>query len=231
MNVLYVVSESDADAEFYALCVQRLCGEAPRLVLLRNSKNQDVTAVTATLDLGLKQAVKAAGSTRQAGFIGAMDNDRAPHPENAGGLQRERLTPPEQQREDRRKWMLEVVTDWLGKHRAAWPLPVALAVPVEMLESWLVMIFRPEPLQPARHFSWAESPGARDYYHPEPPPPQWKDLCLELQAALGKPDRESFFLYAAERLDAVALAERSASFAEFKAMVEAWGAGPDGGQR
>ncbi len=226
MRLLYVVSESDADAEFYALCVAKICGWTPRLISVRNRRGRGILPAKDGLRDALKAARQAAGSGAVA-FLVAIDNDRAPHPENVGTLDRQRLLPGERGRESRSEWLRRELATVLGANSATWPLPVALAVPVEMLESWLVMIFRTEPLQPARFFSRADSPGAREYYHPIPPPPQWKDLCEAEQARLAerRPElagREAFYLHAVERLDAVALSAKSESFREFVEWLAKW---------
>lgn len=220
MRQLFLVAESPTDAAVFAALAMRVRGETMAPVPFRNRCGDGFDAVKRQLRYALVQARAAAGSGDVA-LLAACDNDRSPHPENATTLDRRRLPLDEQARGSRRDWMLTEVERVFGANRARWPLPLALAVPVEMLECWIMRSVRAEP-QPPRHFSRAESESARRFYHPSPAPPQWKDLCDEEQAARGLPDRYALFLQVAQQLDPAALAARSRSFAEFKEWLDAW---------
>ncbi|HYR57830.1 MAG TPA: hypothetical protein VEO95_04345 [Chthoniobacteraceae bacterium] len=221
MSLLYVVSESDGDAFFYALCAKKFTGCAFTLSVMKNRKGDGVDAVTRQLKSALILARAAAGGAETVCFIGAMDNDRAPHEENIA-LVRARLVPKEQARENRIAWMLETVEGVLGQNREAWPLHVALAVPVEMIESWIVRARREAEPQPTPHFSNENSNRAGHYYAPSAPPPQWKDLAAEEQKQCGHMDRLTFYEHVVRELDAGALAGRSLSFRMFKEWLDAW---------
>ena len=221
MSLLYVVSESDADAFLYALCAEKFTGCAFTLSVMKNRKGDGVDAVNRQLKYALILARAAAGGTETVCFIGAMDNDRAPHEENVA-LVRAQLVPKEQARENRSAWMLGTVEGVLGQNRDAWPLHVALAVPVEMIEAWIVRARREAEPQPTPHFSKADSERARRYYEPSAPPPQWKDLAAEEEKQCGHTDRLAFYEQVVRELDADALAARSLSFRMFKEWLDAW---------
>ena len=226
MSILYVVSESDNDAVFYALCAEKLTGRTFSLSSMKNRKGDGVEAVKLQLKYAVKMVRNAARGGEQVSFIAAMDNDRAPHAENTAqpgatgtGLDRARLTLKERNRAARLAWMIITVESVLGINRAAWGFPIALAVPVEMLESWIVRARRPEQPQPMPHFSKADSDRARQYYRPTEPPPQWKDL---IATEKGGEEMRDFLARVVRELDAEALAGRSPSFRMFKDWLDAW---------
>lgn len=238
--LLYLVTESDNDAWFYALCAEKLTGRAFDPQPLKNRKGDGISAVKKQLRYALRGARAAAGGAERVAFIAAVDNDRAPHDENGAqqdasgassptgtGLDRNKLIEAERNRERRHDWMLETVEGELGKNRSVWPMDVALAVPVEMIESWIVRARREQPPQPTPHFSRANSARARQYYAPSEPPPQWKDLAGEEQRASGHSNVRDFYFEVAASLDADSLAGRSLSFRMFKDWLDGW---PRGGE-
>ena len=221
MSLLYVVSESENDGRFYAQCTKKLTGDAPDLVVLRGRKAEGVESVKRGIKNAIAKARAAARGTERMFFIAAIDNDRAPHEENRE-LDRSRLSREEYDRPSRMEWMKTTVESVLGPNRQTWPMSVALAVPVEMIESWIVRGRRNAELQPARYFSWADSQSAREYYAPAEPPPQWKDLAREEQAASGFANKQDFYVDVILNLDADALAARSPSFRMFKEWLDGW---------
>ena len=229
MSILYLVSESDNDAVFYALCAEKLTGNAYEPVPLKNRKGDGVAAVKSQLRDALVGARAAARGSEPVAFIAAMDNDRAPHVENSSpppggtGLNRANLIEKERIRENRLEWMTSTVEGVLGQNRNAWPMPVALAVPVEMIESWIVRACREQPPQPVPHFSRSDSLRARSYYAPSDPPPQWKDIAAEEQ---GDMDKRDFYARVVTELNADALAGRSISFQMFKEWLDRWPRAP-----
>lgn len=235
MTLLYLVTESDNDAIFYALCATKMTGGKFDPVPLKNRKGDGISAVQRQLKYALRGARAAAGSSQPVAFIAAIDNDRAPHEEhitNEGGddgqrrigtgLDRAKLSDGERARPNRFKWMMAAVEGELGSNRSAWKMPVALAVPVEMLESWIVRALNEKPPQPMAHFSLADSDRARKYYKPAAPPPQWKDLAAQEQSKRGCADKRGFYCEVVKSLDAPALASRSLSFRMFKEWLDGW---------
>ena len=220
MRVLYVVAESEYDAYFYALCAEWMTGVGYEVAHIKSRKRSGYRAVQSLMGEVLHKARGEAEGGAEVCFLGAIDNDRAPHPENAA-MDRRRLIRKERTRASRHDWMLETVFKKLGHDRAAWPLPVALAVPVEMIEAWIVRASCEEEPQPPCYFSRAQSQRARDYYS-SATPPQWKDLADAEQERRGHSDKRDFYLHVVLNLDAVALAARSLSFRMFKEWLDAW---------
>ena len=101
-------------------------------------------------------------------------------------------------------------------------MPVALAVPVEMIESWIVRARREAEPQPTPYFSKADSDRAHLYYAPTSPPPQWKDLAAIEQERCGHEDKLAFYEQVVRELDADAMAAKSLSFRMFKEWLDAW---------
>ncbi len=221
MSLLYIVAESGADAAFYALCAARITGHEFMPIPLENRKADGVEMVKVQLKYALRQARGAASGGDAVCFIAAMDNDRAPHPENAA-MDRSKLSRKDRDEPNRAEWMRELVASVFGQNTTAWPLPVALAVPVEMLESWIFRAVSPTEPQPTPLFSTADSESARAYYSQSATPPQWKDIVAEKQSQMGISDKRAFQEMAARELDAVALAARSLSFRMFKEWLDQW---------
>jgi len=227
MSLLYLAGESELDEDFYAACAEKLTGQDFNWIRLRNRKGAGLDAVRRQMKNAVVMARAAAGGAEPVAFIAAMDNDRAPHPENevhppGTGLDRSRLIPEERELESRLEWMTAVVEGVLGQNRKAWPIDVALAVPVEMIESWIVRSRQVQQPQPTPHFSRADSDQARMYYHPSAPPPQWKDLADDEQRRSERTDKRDFHLEVATNLDVDALAGRSVSFQMFKVWLDGW---------
>ncbi|MEQ1862342.1 MAG: hypothetical protein ABMA13_20680 [Chthoniobacteraceae bacterium] len=235
MSLLFLAGESDADEEFYASCAEKITSRAFQRIPLRNRKGSGVESVRKQMRNGLKMARAAAHGQESVAFIAAMDNDRAPHPENEArppvgtGLDRALLVGHEADSPERLGWMQAVVEEVLTSDRSKWPLDVALALPVEMIESWIVRVLCDACPQPMPHFSRSDSQGVREYYAQSVGgcPPQWKDLAEAEHAALEhREDRRftkrEFYEYVMSRLDADALAKRSLSFRMFKEWLEHW---------
>ena len=229
MSLLYLVTESDRDASFYQKCASRLTGRSFADVQpLRNRKGDGSAAVQRQLEYALKQARGVAAGATEVCFIAAIDNDRAPHPENDAALNRTLLSKRERAYTCRRDWMRQTVDSVLGANRAEWPMRVAVAVPVEMVECWIVKALGAElPGGPTPHFSKQSQGKARDYYAPVDAPAQWKDLEREARTQCGLTNDENFYEHAACEIEkgAEALAARSLSFREFLADLRSWGGG------
>lgn len=230
MSLLYLAGESEADEDFYASCAEKLTGCVFDRIRLRNRKGSGVDAVQKQMKNALAMAIAAAGGQEPAFFLAAMDNDRAPHPENqkrrpeGTGLERAKLTGNERNLESRYEWMKTTVEEKRKSKPTNSPLHVALAVPVEMLEAWIVRVLRDEQPMPMPHFSHSDSQGVREYYEEDfgVCPPQWKDLAAEEQTKSGCATKRDFYEHVVNRLDAEALAQRSLSFKMFKDWLDQW---------
>ncbi|MGH7440167.1 MAG: hypothetical protein ACRENE_31125, partial [Polyangiaceae bacterium] len=102
-----------------------------------------------------------------------------------------------------------------------WPIPGAIAVPVQMIESWLLLMHdrAPYPAESALPpFARKDQPAARQLLGPSPAP-QLKDL---VDLARGEQTPLEFALGCVLTLDAKALAARSPSFERFCDQILAW---------
>jgi hypothetical protein len=225
--MLYIVAESDYDAYFYGLCAEWMTGVRYEVFPIKSRKRSGYRAVQNLMGDNLSVARSQARAGAEVCFLAGIDNDRAPHPENET-MNRNRLNDEERNRPSRHDWMMATVLKKLGQNRVAWPLPVALAVPVEMIESWIIRSRCDAPLQPARYFSRADTLRAREFYESHTPPPQWKDLADEEQARGEYKDKWDFYFDVVLNLNPAELAARSLSFRLFKEWLDAWphGAAP-----
>ena len=214
-KILYLLGESSVDETFYEGVAERITGYSFRRREIRVRPNAGYPAVCAATRLFLQSLVRLAAEG-EIFFILAVDNDRVPHPWDAEdrGIVREG--------ESRYERFERELADGLGKDRAAWPVKGALAIPVEMLESWILLATGEKEEADLPRFSRARSVIAREFYAPSPPPPQLKDLVKEKRYAAGYWHNEEFFLDCAHRLDPDKLAAKSPSFAYFYAQVKDW---------
>ena len=119
---------------------------------------------------------------------------------------------------------MQMVTAALGTDRTAWPVDVTVAMPVEMIESWVLSLCDPDR-PPLPLFAEAAQHSARSYYSAQPPP-QLKDLCKAEAAALGK-TLDEYFWHAADHNLEPAIAV-SPSFGMFVDEIRQWRARPGG---
>ncbi|WP_456427130.1 hypothetical protein [Rhodocaloribacter sp.] len=221
MNYLYILSESDNDDLFFKGCIERITGRSFEIIPYRLRKGGGIPEVRGKGPVLLRQ-IKHTGPVDDTFFLIALDNDRSPvHPEHKS---RHRLS-----RQDRRKRCrfceLETLVHGILGPREEWPIPGAVAVPVEMLESWLLLIVNPEVHKNEASlpiFSTKEHAQALRYYAPGAPPDQLKDLTTSERRALGLETTRDFLKHCTHALDPEDLAERAPSFALFKVQVDAW---------
>jgi hypothetical protein len=217
MGYLYILSEGERDELFYDLIAERVTGrtfERPSDFRLRRGSNWKTALAGGRL---LLNRFKNWDEPQDVAVILAVDNDRAPgHP---GSLPHPRpLVGYDLKKPARYPAVVEMVTDALGHDRSTWPVDVAVAIPVEMIESWVLLLCNPKrPALPL--FAEAIQPSARAY-HGEAPPPQLKDLCKEEAAALGRP-LDEYFWYATEQ-DMEAATAVSPSLRMFMEEIQHW---------
>ena len=217
MAFLYVLSEGERDELFYERIAERVTGqnfERPSDFRLRHGANWKTALAGGRL---LLNRVKHWPEPQEVAVILAIDNDRAPgHP---GALPHPRpLVGHDLKKPPRHPAVMKMVTDALGTDQNAWPVKVAVAMPVEMIESWVLLLTAPQrPTLPL--FAEAIQPSARAYYGATPPP-QLKDLCKAEAAALGK-SHDDYFWHAAEQ-DIEATIAVSPSFRMFLDELARW---------
>ena len=215
---LYILCEGEKDEMFYERFAERVTGMSfmqPHDFRVRHGANFKTAIATARL---LLDRVKHWTGQQDVAVIVAVDNDRAPgHP---GSAPPARTLPKSDQKKGARYPALKkMLADKLGSDPAAWPVDAALAVPVEMIESWLLLLLDPHqtdlPL-----YAEASQRTARDYYGGTPPP-QLKDL-RNSSANQRNVTVEELFLEAADCGDLTQLAQASPSYALFQNDLQSW---------
>ena len=217
MAWLYILSEGERDELFYELIAERVTGrtyQRPSDFRLRRGANWKTALAGSRL---LLNQVKHWKGPQDVAVIITVDNDRAPgHP---GSLPHPRpLVGHDLKKPPRYPAVMKMVSEALGADRSAWPVDVAVGIPVEMIESWVLLLCDPGrselPL-----FAEASQQSARAYYGTAPPP-QLKDLCKTEAAALGKPLDEYFWRAAEQDIEAATVA--SQSFKMFLEELKQW---------
>lgn len=217
MGYLYILSEGERDELLYELIVEKVTGrtfERPSDFRLRHGANWKTALAGGRLLLNL---VKKWAGQQGVAVVLAVDNDRSPdHP---GAVPHSRpLVGHDLKKPARYPAVMKMVADALGSDRSQWPVDVAVAMPVEMIESWVLLLCNPQrPALPI--FAEASQPSARAY-HGGQPPLQLKDLCKQEAAVLGKV-LDEFFWHAAEQ-DLEAACAASASLQMFVDEIRQW---------
>jgi hypothetical protein len=206
MASLFIVAESERDQDFYELLAEKATGRAfDRADHARLPQGSNWKTALAAARLLLKKFGRLS-SAQEIAIIVAVDNDRAPgHPG---------ATPParplvgvDRKKTPRYPALMQMFADALGPSRENWPVDVALAMPVEMIESWVLLLCDPaRPSLPI--FAESSQPLARAY-HGDAPPPQLKDLCKREAAAAGKSLEQYFWFAAEQNLNAAAAVSKS----------------------
>lgn len=225
MKSLYLLTESDFDNLIYEAIVEQLTGDHYEPVCRRMRKGSGLHAVRASVRLALSE-VRRMEKGSGVCFVVAMDNDRAPN-ERAGDClaesERARLADVDRAKSDRYLSLLNTMIDQFGDNVSQYQVPMAIAVPVEMIEAWLFLVARGGIATDLPRFSRQESSLAKKFYHPASPPPQLKDQCEQAQQSDGYQSFDEWGLdLICDRLDADDLARRSPSFALFKEWIDRW---------
>ena len=151
-------------------------------------------------------------------WIAAIDNDRAPqHPD--GARPPGTLSHADQRKTNRHAELLAEASS----HNVT--STGAIAVPVEMIESWVLQALSAGELLELPAFSEKEAALAITYYQTNQrstPPPQLKDLALSAMKQRGCEDWYAFLIEVAGQLDAAKLASQSRSFALFCEDLLRW---------
>lgn len=215
---LHLLSEGEKDEIFYERLCERLSGfsfEIDQEYRARAGSNYKTVLTAARL---LLNKVKHYASKQEIAVVIALDNDRAPdHP---GGSPPPRpLGKKDREKESRHAKVQKFLDDSLDSDPSTWPVDVAVAIPVEMIESWLLPLLKPK-LRDLPIFAEASQPIARKYYGGTPPP-QLKDLRDEEAKRLDM-SLDDLFYHAADTGDLDRLAESSRSFALFSEQVKRW---------
>jgi hypothetical protein len=140
---LHILSEGADDEMFYEHLAEVVTGKVFALSTeypLRHGANWKTALANARMLLSRFRHWK---EKQDIAVIIAVDNDRAPqHP--GGRVYPQPLPPSDLKKPARYTAILSMVEEYLGKDPHQWPVAVALAVPVEMIESWVLTLLDPQ---------------------------------------------------------------------------------------
>lgn len=215
---LYILCEGERDDVFYETLAERVTSQTFSRTddhfRVRHGANWKTAMAAARL---LMSRIKHWQGRQDIAVIVAVDNDRSPdHP---GGTPLPQTLPRfDQRKQPRYPELKRIIEEALGPDRSQWPVDVAIAMPVEMVESWVLTLLNPEcgelPI-----YAEAAQELARQYYG-RTPPPQLKDLRDEAAASLSMNQDELFF-HAASR-DLAAAEAVSPSLKMFTDELRQW---------
>jgi len=224
-NFIYILSEDDIDDMFYSLCVEKIKGGDYKLIPRRLRRGGGISQVRRYLPILLKD-IQHTGEVENTFFVIALDNDRTPaHPAHQQIPNINKLPKKERRKTCRFCELEKTACEILGTDRDAWPIKGAIAVPVQMLESWMLLICNREEYKDEASlplFAEQSSFLAKMYYAPKQPGNQLKDLAGLEKGNLGINSREDFCLYCIEHLTPDDLALVSPSFSLFLRQVNNW---------
>ena len=225
MNLLYILSESESDCFFYESYLRKITGKPFNAHYFSPPKGPDGLAGVRKFLRPFIQKYQHVGGFDEAFFLVAVDNDRSPvHPDHESKNDFARLPKADRSKSCRYCEINRGIEFVLGTDRSAWSIQGAIAVPVEMKESWQLLSCDAAKYE-AEHslpiFSEKRYTSAKHYYGAKNTKPQLKDLVFRERTKLGLTLSE-FSEYCAERLDLDDLSARSPSFARFVEQVADW---------
>lgn len=215
---LYLLCEGEVDEMFYERLAERVTGLSFSIVEeYRYRRGDNWKSVLAHARI-LLDKLQHWTEKQDVAVIIAVDNDRAPaHP---GNLTPDHLLPAkDREKAPRYVELRQLLAKKFGDDPGDWPLDVAVAMPVEMIESWLLLLLEPNRAEPPL-FAEADSASAQAH-HQGKPPPQLKDL-RDAAARARQLTRFDLFWEGADQGDLDQLALRSPSFALFTADLRSW---------
>jgi hypothetical protein len=225
IHYVYILSEDDNDDCFYAGCLNKMIGVLHEVVPLRLRKGGGISEVRKKLPIFLN-IIERSGHIENSWFLVALDNDRSPiHPDHTKPADFSKLPKADQKKTCRYCDLEKVIFEKLGSDRQSWPIKGAIVVPVQMLETWLLLITNLNQYvdeQQLPIFADQNSASARDYYKSKPPK-QLKDLKKDEKQRLEIGADREFCKYCADQLDPADLSQRSPSFKQFMDEVMVWG--------
>lgn len=198
MNNLWLLTESDGEDLIFEALVEKITGSRFQPISRRLTGSRGISGVQQNLKYFLKD-IKRTGQMESSFFVVAVDNDRLA----------------------RRPLIMARLTELIGP-KEDWPIQGAVAVPIEMIESWaLLATGKHGPDASLPRFSDAKSFIAKRELGSNAPP-QLKELIAEERKAVGIGSSTDFILQALLNCEPEVLGERSASFREFYNEVNEW---------
>lgn len=225
MNFLHLLSEDDNDDLFYQACLEKITNCNYEIVPTRLRKGGGIGAVRQALSLFMA-GIKNTGPVEATFFLISVDNDRrCLHPDHSQRENFNQLSKREQTDPCRYCEIEGRIQEKLGQDRDQWPIPGAIVIPVEMLESWLLLICNSEKYGSEAKlpiFSEKTKPSAETYYGGKNKvPDQLKDLVDAERNALEQ-SKQEFYQHCASMLEPDSLASISPSFAQFLDQIQGW---------
>jgi hypothetical protein len=208
---LYLLTEDDSDDQIVLFLLEMMTGRRLEVVTTHLRRRGGIGEVRKKLPLMLS-AIRRSGVQASAVFTVVIDNDRSvEHASHPGG--------------DRAHGCrhCDVLATVRQLFPDGWPIPGAVAVPVQMIETWLLLMHDKTkyPLESALPPCARSDQGVAIRIHGPSPPPQLKDL-VDLECRRAGRTKGDFALDCIQRLDADDLAARSPSFASFRNQVAEW---------
>lgn len=219
------MSEDDNDDVFYKACLEKIHRCEYEVIATKVRTGGGIVEVRKALPRFLSM-IRNTGPVESTYFLISVDNDRRPqHPDHPQRCDFNQLSKDERNDSCRYCEIEGKIQDKLGKERSIWPIPGAIVIPAEMLESWLLLIcdsekYGTEAKLPV--FSDKNKASAIKYYGGKNKvPDQLKDLVDSERQTLGQ-SKQEFYRHCASILDPDALAQVSLSFAQFLSQVISW---------
>lgn len=216
---LYILCEGGRDQLVFERLAERVTGcsfVSDGEFRLRQGSNFKTATAAARLLLNRFSHYR---EPQEIGLIIAIDNDRAPgHPGCVDPLQP--FTRMDAKKAARYGALRNLIDEKLGADVAERTVRVALTIPVEMIESWVLRLLGPDSGE-LPIFKKANSASAKEYHHPISPPPQLGDL-VGAEAAERGVSLDDLFFEAADQGDLDALEGRSRSYALFASDLREW---------
>jgi len=225
MNYLYILSEDENDDVFYKGCVEKITGMHFELIPRRIRKGGGISYVRKHIPLLLRD-IKFSGYVENTFFLISLDNDRSPtHPDHEIQKFFHKLPKKEQAKTCRYCEIENLAKQILGFKRNSWPISGAIAVPVQMIESWFLLICDSKKYENEKSlpiFAKQKSELAKRFYAPKKPSKQLKDLCADERKKLQMNLKKDFCQYCADNLIPGKLQITSDSFGLFNSQVADW---------
>ena len=225
---LYLLTEDDNDDIFFERCAERITGKSFYKISNRLRKNGGIGEVRKKLKLFLNSIKHSQGM--EAYFIIALDCDRAPehYSDSDNQLIHNKITGLSKTDSNKQCRYCEIekqIKEIWGRDSNNWVAKGAIAVPVQMLESWILIGLNPSCTKDLPIFAEKKQASAKNYYkknYNNSPSDQLKDLCDQFRYKQEVINKAEFFLDIADTMDLNAVTAASSSFAQFRNQVASW---------
>jgi hypothetical protein len=225
MNYLHILSEDDNDDSFYKYCIENITENSFVVIPKRYRKGGGIGEVKKWITIFLKD-IGYTGSVDNTYFLISIDNDRRPvHPDHQTITYIHKLPKSEQNQKCRFCEIENKIKTIFGENVNSWPIKGVIAIPVQMLESWLLLICNPENYQNEEKlpiFAKKNQSISKKYFGKRKLPNQLKDLCEIEKTRLGIPSNSEFCIHCGKNLNSKLLQKISGSFDLFKKQVDKW---------